>query len=74
MLTKTRYIIQHISGKFITLRYEFVTDLDKAARFQTPEEAEHFYKESYYKADRPEEYHVVPIKITYEMESVSHAN
>lgn len=66
-MQKRRYIIQHDCGKFINAHYEF-TDIDKAVRFSSEEDAKHFYKESYYKADRPEEYHVVPIKITYELE------
>jgi hypothetical protein len=68
MQVKRRYIIQHDCGKFINLHYEFVTDIDKAARFSSQEEAEHFFKESYYKADKPEEYRAVPMKITYELE------
>jgi hypothetical protein len=67
MLSKTRYIIQHVSGKFINLHYEYVTSIDKAARFGSVEEAEYYFKESYYRTDKPDQYEVVPMTITYEL-------
>ncbi|GAB7057391.1 hypothetical protein JCM16163A_41400 [Paenibacillus sp. YK5] len=74
MVSKTRYIIRHRLGHFINLRYEPVKEIDKAARFGTEEEANHFYRDSHYKAVDPENYTVLPMKITYELESVEYEN
>jgi hypothetical protein len=38
-------------------------------RFGTIEEADYFFRESYYRTDNPENYKVVPMKITYELET-----
>lgn len=74
MVQKTRYIIRHMSGNFINLHYEIAKDIDKATYFYTKEEAEHFFKNSYYKTDKPDDYEVVPMRITYELESEVNPN
>ncbi|MFB0847298.1 hypothetical protein [Paenibacillus oleatilyticus] len=73
MVIKRKYAIEHKDGYFITARHEPTYDEDKAARFHTVGEANHFYKESHYRVSDPENYTVVPIKITYERD-VDHAN
>lgn len=73
-ISDTKFIIQHVEGHFINLKYEPVKDFKSAFRFYTEEEATHFITTSYYKTSHPELYHIVPIKITYELESVEHAD
>lgn len=70
MIQKTRYIIQHKSGHFINLHYEPIKPehFDRAARFNTEEEANHFYRDSHYRAPDPQNYRAVPMTITYELE------
>lgn len=68
MIVKYRFVIQHRSGHFVTAKYDPVRDFDNAVRFKTREEAEFFFTESFYRADKPEEYRARVIKITEELE------
>jgi hypothetical protein len=67
LIVKTKYIIQHRAGHYINLHYDPIKEFNRAARFESIEEANHFYRDSYYKVDDPENYFVVPIKISYEL-------
>lgn len=73
-ITQIKYIIQHVEGYFINLKYEAVKDFKHAYRFYTEEDAIQFMTNSYYRTTSPELYHIVPIKITYELESVEDAD
>lgn len=65
--TRTRYIIQHVDGAYVDVHFNKYRDFMKATRFNSEEEI-YFFLTGYYKPDRPEDYHAVPIKITYELE------
>ena len=69
MIVKHRFIIQHRSGYFINAKYEPVKQFESAFRFPSREDAIHFFTESYYKSDKPEEYRVRTIKIIEELEA-----
>lgn len=71
-ISEIKYIIQHVEGHFINLKYEPVKDFKGAFRFYTEEEALHFITTSHYRTSNPELYHIVPVKITYELEEASH--
>lgn len=73
-ITQIKYVIQHFEGYFINLKYEAVKDFKHAYRFFSEEEALQFLTQSYYKTTNPELYHIVPIKITYELESAQDAD
>jgi hypothetical protein len=71
-ITQIKYVIQHFEGYFINLKYEAVKDFKHAYRFYSEEDALQFLTQSYYKTTNPELYHIVPIKITYELEDDPH--
>jgi hypothetical protein len=73
MKVKRRYILQRIDGALMTIRLEIAKDIDTAARFHTEEDVQNFLFGHHGPSD-PENYRAVPMKITYELESVEHAN
>lgn len=73
MDVKRRYALKHIdSGKYISWspdNFPLTHKLSQARRFLNTEEMSIFLEHSPYKPDKPEEYEVITIKITYEEET-----
>lgn len=78
METKTRLILRHVSGLYLSWSpdsYPHTKRLSQARRFYDTEQIIDFLQNSFYKPDRPEEYEIEEIEIEYRLkESVSHAN
>lgn len=71
MVTKRRLALRHSDGRYLSWspnNYPLTPHEDEARRFYKAEEIAHFLSDSHYKPDNPEEYEIVTLKITYELE------
>lgn len=68
METKTRYILRHQSGFYLSWSpnsFPHTNRLSQARRFYTIEEIVDFMQASFYRPDKPDEYEVEEIEIMY---------
>lgn len=71
MEIKTRLILRHDSGLYLSWdrdHFPHTPKLSEARRFDTVERVSDFLANSFYRPERPDEYEIVTIKITYELE------
>lgn len=69
METKTRYVLKHESGRYLSWspdEFPLTKKLSRARRFHSTEDIGLFLRVSDYAPDKPEEYEIQAIKITYE--------
>lgn len=64
METYNSFLVKHIDGYMVNIRYEPVKTIRSALRFNTVEEFQVFIN-GHYKPDKPEEYSLYPIEIQY---------
>jgi len=77
MEVKNRYVLRHESGLFLSWSPDSMPHtkkLSQARRFYSVEEISNFLENSFYKPDRPEEYEIVNLKITYELEEIENVD
>lgn len=72
MVTKRRLALRHNDGRYLSWspnNYPLTPHEDEARRFYKPEDIASFLSDSHYKPDNPDEYEIVTLKITYELEA-----
>ena len=71
MDVKHRLALKHESGRYLSWsrdHFPLTSKLSQARQFKDMEQLIDFLKNSYYRPDKPEEFEIVGIKITYEEE------
>lgn len=67
MVIKYRYVPRHKNGHFINIYSEPTEDFMKAAHFSREDDL-NIWILGRYGPDDPQNFHVVPVKVTYELE------
>lgn len=65
METHISYVVKHIDGYMVNVRFQSVESIRFALRFNHVEDFNNFMI-GHYKPDNPEKYYLQPIKTTYE--------
>ena len=71
MRVKHRLALRHNDGRYLSWspsNYPLTPHEDEARRFYKAEEIAHFLSDSHYRPADPDEYEIVTLKITYELE------